>query len=34
MNIQQISVFLENRPGTMAAFTKLLQKNEIDLRAL
>jgi hypothetical protein len=34
MNIQQISVFLENRPGAMAAFTKLLQKNNIDLRAL
>lgn len=34
MTVQQISVFLENRPGEMAAFTKLLQKNQIDLRAL
>ena len=29
MTVQQISVFLENRPGTMAAFTKLLQKNAL-----
>lgn len=34
MSVKQISVFLENKPGAMAAFTKLLQKNDIDLRAL
>ena len=34
MNIKQISVFLENKPGTLAEFCKVLQKNNIDMRAL
>lgn len=34
MTVQQISVFLENRPGTLAEFTALLEKNNIDLHAL
>lgn len=34
MNIQQISVFLENRPGELDAMTKLLAKHGIDMRAL
>ena len=32
--INQISVFLENRPGALAEFAKHLQDKEIDLRAL
>ncbi len=32
--IKQISVFLENRPGTLAEFVRHLQKSGIDLRAL
>ena len=34
MTVKQISVFLENRPGALAEFTKVLQKSNIDLRAL
>jgi len=34
MNIKQISVFLENKPGTLAAMTAELAKHDIDLRAL
>lgn len=34
MLIDQISIFIENRPGRMAEITKLLAKNEIDIRAL
>ena len=34
MNIKQISVFLENRPGALAAMTAEIAKNGIDLRAL
>lgn len=34
MTVKQISVFLENRPGTLAEFTKKLQEAHIDLRAL
>lgn len=34
MTVKQISVFLENRPGALAEFTKILQKSNIDLRAL
>ena len=34
MNIQQISVFLENRTGQLAEITQLLAKNGIDIRAL
>lgn len=34
MNIKQISVFLENRPGAMIALTDALAENKIDMRAL
>ncbi len=34
MTTKQISVFLENRPGSLADFCKVLQKNEIDMRAM
>lgn len=34
MTVKQISVFVENKPGQLAEFTKLLEKNNIDLRAL
>ncbi len=34
MSIQQISVFLENKPGRLAEMTGLLAENNIDLRAL
>lgn len=34
MTVKQISAFLENKPGALAAFTKILQNYEIDLRAL
>ena len=34
MTVKQISVFLENKPSTMAAFTDVLSKNKIDMRAL
>lgn len=34
MTVKQISVFLENKPGTMAKFTDVLSKNNINLRAL
>lgn len=34
MTVKQISVFLENRPGTMGEFTKVLSENKIDMRAL
>ena len=34
MSVKQISIFLVNQPGSLAALTKLLQKNEIDLRAM
>ena len=33
MNINQISVFLENRPGTLREFTQVLAANDIDMRA-
>ena len=33
MAIQQISVFLENRPGTLKKMTGVLAANSIDLRA-
>ena len=32
--IQQLSVFLENKPGTLLEVTKMLAEKEIDLRAL
>lgn len=34
MTIKQISVFLENKPGRLAAITKILEKNKINMRAL
>ena len=34
MSIQQISVFLENKPGRLSEMTSLLAENNIDLRAL
>ena len=34
MTVKQISVFLENRPGALAEFTRILEKRNIDLRAL
>ena len=34
MNIQQISVFLENRTGQLAEITRLLADNGIDIRAI
>lgn len=34
MTVKQISVFVENRPSTLASFAKVLAENEIDIRAL
>ena len=34
MNVNQISVFLENRTGQLAEITKLLADNGVDLRAI
>ena len=34
MTVKQISVFLENRPGALAEFTRILEKSNIDRRAL
>ena len=34
MTINQISVFLENKPGQLTEFTRLLEENQIDMRAL
>lgn len=34
MLVKQLSVFLENRPGQLAAFTKMLAENHVDLQAL
>ena len=34
MSVKQISVFLENRPGTLNEMTKVLADNQIDMRAL
>lgn len=34
MTVKQISVFLENKPGTMGKLTEVLSKNNIDMRAL
>ena len=34
MNIHQISVFLENRTGQLAQITRLLAKENIDIRAI
>ena len=34
MSIKQISVFLENRPGTLQKMTSVLAANNVDMRAL
>lgn len=34
MTVNQLSVFIENRPGSIAAFADILRDNGIDLRAL
>jgi len=34
MIIQQLSVFLENRPGQLSEVTELLAKNNVDMQAL
>ena len=34
MHLQQISVFLENVPGSLLKFTQLLEKREIDLLSI
>ena len=34
MFIKQLSVFVENRPGRLSSITELLEKNNIDIRAL
>ena len=34
MSVKQISVFIENKPGTMHELTKVLAENQIDMRAL
>ncbi|MCI8869574.1 MAG: acetolactate synthase [Lawsonibacter sp.] len=33
MSVKQISVFLENKPGTLYALTGVLAQNKIDMRA-
>ena len=33
MSVNQISVFLENRPGALKAMTGVLAENQIDMRA-
>ena len=34
MSIKQLSIFLENKPGTLKAMTDVLTQNNIDMRAL
>lgn len=34
MTVKQISVFVENKAGQLAEFTKILKQNGIDMRAL
>ena len=34
MSVKQISVFLENKPGTLKGMTAALAKNDINIRAL
>ena len=34
MSVKQISVFLENKPGTLYNMTKILAEGDIDLRAM
>ncbi len=33
MFVKQISVFVENRPGQLGKITKILKKNNVDIRA-
>lgn len=33
MSVKQISVFLENKPGTLCEMTRILAQNGIDMRA-
>lgn len=34
MSVNQVSVFLENKPGTLSRLTSVLAKNNINIRAL
>ena len=34
MTVKQISVFVENKPGQLAEFTRVLNEHKIDMRAL
>lgn len=34
MNVKQISVFIENKPGTLAECLNVLKQNEVNMRAL
>lgn len=34
MTVKQISAFVENKPGQLAEFTRVLEQNQIDMRAL
>ncbi len=34
MYVKQISVFMENKPGRLAAITQVLKDNNIDIRAI
>lgn len=34
MSVQQLSVFLENKPGKLFEMTQVLAENEVDIRAL
>ena len=33
MSVKQISVFLENRPGTLQKMTEVLAENKVNMRA-
>lgn len=34
MTIKQLSIFVENKPGRMSEITEILERNNIDIRAL
>ena len=34
MSVNQVSVFLENKPGTLSKLTSVLAKNNVNIRAL
>ena len=34
MSIQQLSVFIENKPGSLESFTKVLRKYHLDMNSL